>query len=60
MNEHCADGWDNYPKNYKDEDIAKCLNCGGDVDSDGGAISGCNYSSVDCETCGSAPCDQSC
>ena len=56
----CCDGWDYYSENYKAEDIAKCLDCGGDVNSDGYAMSGCNYSPVLCETCGSAPCDQSC
>jgi hypothetical protein len=56
----CADGWYNYPKNYKAEDIAKCPDCGEDVDSDGDAMSGCHWSPVDCKTCGSAPCDGSC
>lgn len=56
----CCDGWDYYSENYKAEDIAKCLDCGGDVNSDGYAMSGCNYSPVLCETCGSAPCDGSC
>lgn len=56
----CADGWNNYPKNYKPEDIAKCPDCGEDVDADGFAMVGCNYSREECETCGSAPCDGSC
>ena len=56
----CCDGWNNYPKNYKDEDIAKCPDCGYDVDEDGYAMSGCHYSPVICKTCGDAPCDLSC
>ncbi len=50
----CADGWDN------GKPIGECPICGEDVDSDGDAVKGCNYSPVDCELCGSAPCDQSC
>jgi hypothetical protein len=56
----CCEGWYNYPKNYKESDIAKCPDCGGDVDSDGYAMSGCAWSPVSCETCGDAPCDGSC
>ena len=56
----CCDGWNNYPKNYRNEDIAECPDCGEDVDADGAAMSGCNWSTVLCDTCGSAPCDLSC
>ena len=56
----CSESWNNYPKNYRDEDILKCQDCGEDVDEDGHALSGCEYSSIDCNTCGSAPCDESC
>jgi len=40
--------------------VKECPECGGDVDEDG--ISGdiCGYSPIVCETCGSAPCDDSC
>lgn len=53
----CADGW-----NHRDtaKEIKECPACGGEVDEDGDAIEGCNYSPVDCTVCGSAPCDQSC
>jgi hypothetical protein len=51
----CCDGWDN-----GDEGInGKCPACGDDT-IDGQAVYGCNYSPVLCETCGSAPCDDSC
>lgn len=52
----CCDGWD-----YSEDDgvMGKCPDCGEET-VDGSAISGCNYSPVECETCGSAPCDLSC
>lgn len=56
----CCEGWNFYPKNYRDEDIAKCPDCGEDVDADGDAMVGCDWSPVLCKTCGSAPCDGSC
>jgi hypothetical protein len=58
----CCDGWYNYPKNYRENniEIASCPECGEDVDEDGDAMSGCYYSPVVCKTCGSAPCDLSC
>jgi hypothetical protein len=56
----CCDGWNNYPKDLGESKIRSCPDCGEDVDDDGYAMSGCNYSSVLCETCGDAPCDQSC
>ena len=37
-----------------------CPDCGGPVDIDGDTKQACAYSPVDCETCGSAPCDDSC
>lgn len=50
-----CDGWD-----LGDENInGKCPNCGEDT-VDGRAVYGCNYSPVICETCGNAPCDDSC
>ncbi len=36
-----------------------CTECGGET-VDGESTEICGYSSVDCELCGSAPCDQSC
>lgn len=49
----CADGWD-----YGTPD-GECPACG-EPTVDGEAAVGCFYSPVDCELCGSAPCDQSC
>lgn len=37
----------------------KCPDCGEDT-VDGETTEHCNYSSVECQTCGWAPCDQSC
>lgn len=54
----CCDGWDNRVKGK--EDYPECPDCGMEVDEDGDAIMGCNYSPVLCETCGAAPCDLSC
>jgi|SaaInl4_200m_RNA_FD_contig_51_1080556_length_775_multi_6_in_0_out_0_2 hypothetical protein len=53
----CCDGWD-YTEEAKE--IGECPDCGEEVDEDGDALTGCNYSSVICETCGAAPCDGSC
>lgn len=49
----CCDGWETTA-------VGECPDCGGDVDEDGAASDGCNYSPCDCETCGSRPCDGSC
>lgn len=52
----CCDGWD-----YGDAAIVgECPTCGEDIDCDGDAVRGCNYSPVVCEVCGSRPCDGSC
>lgn len=51
----CADGWDN-----SEDAVGECPECGEKVDSEGDAVVGCNYSPVQCTTCGSRPCDQSC
>jgi len=51
----CCDGW----SSSVDEVTGKCPDCGGPV-VEGGSASGCNYSPVDCKTCGSSPCDQYC
>jgi len=48
----CCDGWYEEPNGV-------CPDCGEDT-TDGDASVGCNYSPVVCDTCGSAPCDQSC
>jgi hypothetical protein len=37
----------------------ECPDCGADT-IDGEAINQCGYSPTECDTCGSAPCDQSC
>lgn len=51
----CADGW-----YYSNSQVnGECPDCGIPT-VDGEAQSGCHYSSVDCKTCGSAPCDESC
>jgi len=50
----CADEWDDGPA------VGECPDCGIEVNKYGDAVNGCNYSPVQCETCGSAPCDQSC
>lgn len=50
----CADGWnDGEPVDY-------CPDCGDGVDEEGYAVEGCFWSPLDCETCGSRPCDYSC
>ena len=50
----CCDGW------FIDEEPdGICEECGEDT-VEGSAPSGCNYSPVRCQTCGDAPCDQSC
>jgi hypothetical protein len=54
-NSGCADGWNNYGR----EVTGICPDCEGPV-IDGEAASGCGHSPVGCETCGDAPCDQSC
>lgn len=54
MNE-CCDGWD-----HSDLTVGQCPNCGDDVDDNGDAVRGCNYSDVQCDLCGSRPCNQSC
>lgn len=40
--------------------VSTCKDCGEAVDEDGDAIDSCGYSPVECETCGYAPCDESC
>ena len=51
----CSEGW------YEpDESVnGECSSCGGPT-VDGSAQSGCDWSPIDCDTCGSAPCDESC
>lgn len=50
----CSDGWD-----YDDEINGVCPDCGMTT-VDGEASNGCNWSPVNCETCGDSPCDGSC
>lgn len=42
------------------EAVDKCDECGGDINEDGNSIDACEYSPVECEKCGLAPCDLSC
>lgn len=53
----CSDiwEWDKRPEKPN----GKCKDCGEDL-YDGLPGSSCTYSPVVCETCGWAPCDQSC
>ena len=51
----CCDGWDHY-----DLKVGQCPDCGDDIDADGDAVQGCSHSDVQCDTCGSRPCNQSC
>jgi len=45
---------------YEGEEIdGECPDCG-EPTNDGDAVYGCSYSPVECETCGSTPCDLSC
>lgn len=51
----CCDGW-----KYRDDEVnGICPECGG-LTVDGEAQEGCNWSLVECEECGDAPCDGSC
>ena len=50
----CSDGWDNL-----DATNGECPDCG-EPTVDGDAATGCHYGSVECETCGSRPCNESC
>jgi len=43
----------------KNEIDGVCPDCGEDT-CNGNAFESCSYSPVQCETCGSAPCDESC
>jgi hypothetical protein len=51
----CSDGW------YHGEDLidGECPDCGKPT-VDGEAAEGCNWSPVQCETCGDSPCNDSC
>jgi hypothetical protein len=49
----CTDGW------YLGKADGECEDCG-EPTVDGHAQSGCHWSGVVCETCGAAPCDESC
>ena len=51
----CSDGW-----SYPDEEVnGICPKCGTPT-VNGVAQSGCNWSPVECDECGWAPCDDSC
>ena len=51
----CSDGWGS----YRSQINGTCPDCGIET-VDGVAACGCNYSPVECKTCGSAPCNLSC
>ena len=51
----CCEGWD-----FREDTVGVCPNCGDDVDIDGDAVTGCDWSPTECELCGSRPCDGSC
>ena len=43
------------------EPVGECKDCGGPIDADGDSTTICAHTpEIDCETCGSAPCDQYC
>lgn len=48
------------PINADSPVVGVCPDCGGDVDADGDSVDVCAWSPVICETCGCAPCDESC
>lgn len=50
----CCDGFQN------GKEVGECPDCGAPVDADGDVTSGCNYSPVNCKTCGDRPCDGAC
>lgn len=54
----CCDWWD-IAKEENLEINGVCSYCGEDT-INGRANTGCNYSPVVCDECGSAPCDGSC
>ena len=48
------------PSGYREDEIdGECPVCGAPT-CDGDAFDRCAYSPVDCEECGTAPCDLSC
>lgn len=51
----CTNGW-SYPKDKID---GECPDCGIPT-VEGESYIGCFHSPVECQTCGWAPCDQSC
>ena len=56
----CMSGWDETEGGTVPVTIYECPDCGGDVNYDGDAIEGCDYAEIECETCGSAPCEEDC
>lgn len=53
----CADPYDLTDDGSEIDGV--CPDCGTET-VDGDAAQGCNYSPVECTTCGWSPCDQSC
>ncbi len=48
------------PCGTEGEIVGFCAACGSNVDEDGCSDDICGYSTVECEVCGNAPCDESC
>ncbi|MNF29816.1 hypothetical protein D3C81_781060 [compost metagenome] len=60
----CCDNWSSKPEGV-DEVLTECPKCGEPAVyntqwKEYSAVDHCNYSTVDCDLCGYAPCDQSC
>lgn len=55
-----SDMWCCCPCGSEDPIVATCPDCGGGIDEDGYTDNACEYSPVECKTCGYAPCDGSC
>lgn len=63
----CCDGWLIGPED-SNESIGECPDCGHEAvvttyvngEQSFAATYGCNYSPLECQTCGSRPCDLSC
>lgn len=53
----CCDSWNLIKDGYEVDGI--CPECGR-ATAEGQCVYGCNYSPVECKTCGAAPCDGSC
>lgn len=54
---YCCDNWNLVKDGYEVDGI--CPDCGR-ATSEGQCVYGCNYSPIECKTCGASPCDGSC